>query len=158
ADCVPRRGGGRALCSFCMCRGGIICPAATADGEVVVNGWSPSSRNLRFANSGIVVEVRPEDLAPYAAAGELAGVELQAALEHGAAAAGGGRLVAPAQRLVDFTTGRPSADLPPCSYPPGVRAASLGDVLPPAILTGLRDGLVVFGRRPRGYLANDASG
>jgi hypothetical protein len=123
---------------------------------VVVNGWSPSSRRLRFANAGIVVEVRPEDLAPYADAGARAGVALQAALEHAAFRAGGGRLVAPGQRLVDFTEGRASGDLPACSYPPGVRAADLASVLPPAITRALRAAFRAFGRRIPGYLTNDA--
>jgi len=147
---------GRGVFSFCMCPGGVICPAATASDEVVVNGWSPSSRRLRFANAGIVVEVRPEDMAPYAAAGALAGVALQAALEHAAGAAGGGRLVAPAQRLADFAAGRASADLPSCSYPPGVRAADVGAILPPALRAALREGLRAIGRRLPGYLTNEA--
>ncbi len=147
---------GRGVFSFCMCPGGVICPAATGAEEVVVNGWSPSSRQLRYANSGIVVEVRPEDLAPHAAAGALAGIAFQAALERAAWEAGGGALVAPAARLADFVAGTPSADLPACSYPPGVRAADFAAVLPPAIHSALRSGLRAIGRRLRGYLTNDA--
>src|SRR2546430_425389 len=75
---------GRGVFSFCMCPGGVICPAATSDDEVVVNGWSPSSRGLRFANAGIVVEVTPDDLAPYRTEGVLAGIAFQQALEHAA--------------------------------------------------------------------------
>jgi uncharacterized FAD-dependent dehydrogenase len=146
---------GRGVYSFCMCPGGVICPAATSGDEIVVNGWSPSSRALRFANSGIVVEVTDEDLAPYTD-GALAGVALQQALEHAAFAAGGGGLVAPAQRLLDFVDGRPSADLPRCSYRPGIRSAELHALLPPAIGTRLRAGLRAFGATMRGYLTNDA--
>jgi len=102
---------GRGVFSFCMCPGGVICPAATSDDEVVVNGWSPSSRGLRFANAGIVVEVTPDDLAPYRIEGVLAGIAFQQALEHAAFAAGGGRLVAPAQRLVDFAEGKTNKEI-----------------------------------------------
>jgi uncharacterized protein len=153
---VVRQVEGRGVFSFCMCPGGVICPAATAGDEVVVNGWSPSSRRLRFANAGIVVEVRPDDLAPYADAGARAGLALQATLEHAAFRAGGGRLVAPGQLLADFTEGRASGDLPACSYPPGVRAADLAAVLPPAITRVLRAAFRAFGRRIPGYLTNDA--
>jgi uncharacterized FAD-dependent dehydrogenase len=121
---LVRQIGGRGVFSFCMCPGGVICPAATGPGEVVVNGWSPSSRALAFANSGVVVEVTSEDLAPHASAGVLAGIAFQRALEQAAFMAGGGGLVAPAQRLVDFVEGRASRDLPRCSYRPAIRSAS----------------------------------
>ena len=147
---------GRGVFSFCMCPGGVICPAATSGDEIVVNGWSPSSRGLGFANSGVVVEVTPEDLAPYAGDGVLAGIAFQRALEHAAFVAGGGGLVAPAQRLLDFVAGRTSADLPPCSYRPGVRSVNLHDVLPPGIAERLRAGFRAFGRTMRGWLTNDA--
>src|SRR5581483_1342123 len=143
---------GRGVFSFCMCPGGVICPAATSGDEVVVNGWSPSSRRLERANAGIVVEVTPEDLPP----GVLAGIELQHALEHAAFTAGGGGLVAPAQRLVDFVEGRASSDLPRCSYRPGVRPVALHELLPPAIAERLRAGFRSFGRTMRGYLTNEA--
>jgi uncharacterized FAD-dependent dehydrogenase len=133
-----------------MCPGGIICPSMTAPDEVVVNGWSPSSRSSRWANAGIVVET--------AADGDdvLAGIGLQAAIERAAAAAGGGEAVAPAQRLVDFVEGRLSRDLPACSYVPGVRAADLAAVLPGAAIEALRAAVVRFGRTMRGWLTNDA--
>jgi uncharacterized FAD-dependent dehydrogenase len=153
---LVRQVGGRGVFSFCMCPGGVICPAATAGDQVVVNGWSPSSRRLRFANSGIVAQVMAEDLAPYGDDEVYAGLRLQAALEHAASAAGGGRLVAPAQRLVDFVEGRTSADLPPCSYPPGIRSANLREVLPPAVLGVLQAALRAFGRQLKGYLTNEA--
>jgi uncharacterized FAD-dependent dehydrogenase len=153
---LAHRVDGRGVYSFCMCPGGVICPAATSGDEVVVNGWSPSSRGLGFANAGIVVEVTPEDLAPYASEGALAGVAFQRALEQAAFVAGGGGLVAPAQRLLDFVQGRPSADLPRCSYRPGVRAADLHALLPAAIGERLRAGFRAFGRTLRGYLTNEA--
>jgi hypothetical protein len=147
---------GRGVFSFCMCPGGVICPAATAADEVVVNGWSPSSRRLRFANAGIVAEVSTADLEPFAADGVFAGLRLQAAVERAAARAGGGRLVAPAQGLVDFVEGRPSSRLPACSYPPGIRPAALDSVLPLALAAALRAGLRAFGRRLRGWLTDEA--
>ncbi len=153
---LVRQVGGRGVFSFCMCPGGVICPATTAGDEVVVNGWSPSSRGLRFANSGIVVEVTAEDLAPHGGDGAFAGLRLQEALERAACAAGGGRLVAPAQRLVDFTAGKPSADLPACSYRPGVRPVDLAELLPPPLVRALQEGLRTFGRALRGYLTNEA--
>jgi len=142
---------GRGVYSFCMCPGGIICPAMTAPDEVVVNGWSPSSRSSRFANAGIVVETAVDD-----GGSVLAGIALQAAIERAAAAAGGGDAVAPAQRLADFVEGRASGDLPECSYVPGVRPVDLGALLPPATTTALRAAVVRFGRTMRGWLTNDA--
>jgi uncharacterized FAD-dependent dehydrogenase len=153
---LVRQVGGRGVFSFCMCPGGVICPAATAGDEVVVNGWSPSSRGLDFANAGMVVEVTPDDLTPHRTEGVLAGIAFQRALEQAAFAAGGGRLVAPAQRLVDFVEGRTSADLPACSYRPGVHPANLHELLPAAIGERLRAGFRAFGRTMRGYLTNEA--
>ena len=153
---LVRRVEGRGVYSFCMCPGGVICPATTSADAVVVNGWSPSSRNSRFANSGIVVETTLADL--HAAGGDdpLAGVGLQATIERAAAVAGGGACVAPAERLVDFVEGRASSDLPACSYVPGVRSARLADVLPPPVTAALRTALRGFGGMLRGYLTNDA--
>jgi uncharacterized FAD-dependent dehydrogenase len=139
-----------------MCPGGVICPAATSSDEIVVNGWSPSSRGLGFANAGVVVEVTPEDLSPYRTDGVLAGIAFQRALEHAAFVAGGGGLEAPAQRLVDFVEGHASSDLPACSYRPGIRPANLHELLPPAIAERLRAGFQVFGRTMRGWLTNEA--
>ncbi|MEM7037413.1 MAG: FAD-dependent protein [Bacteroidota bacterium] len=146
----------RGVYSFCMCPGGIICPASTAEGELVVNGWSPSKRNSPFANSGIVVEVRAEDLAPYAAEGDFAGIALQKAVETQAYEAGGGKQVAPAQRLIDFVEGRISQDLPDCSYLPGLRATDVSDVLPKSIAERLQMGFRHFGQKLKGYLSNEA--
>ena len=153
---IVERAGGRGVFSFCMCPGGIVCPAATSPGEVVVNGWSPSSRGSRWASSGIVVEIRDEDLAPFAAEEELAGVAFQAAIERAAFAAGGGGLHAPAQRLPDFLAGRASGDLPRSSYRPGISPADLRAVLPEPVASLLREGLGRIARRMRGFASEDA--
>jgi uncharacterized protein len=142
--------------SFCMCPGGIIAPASTAAGELVVNGWSPSRRNNPFANSGIVVTVEQNDMAPYAAEGPLMGLAFQQAVEQKAFAAGGGRFVAPAQRMADFVARRPSADLPVCSYLPGIHPVPLKEVLPAFIYEDLRHGFEAFGQKMKGYFTNEA--
>ena len=143
---------GLGVYSFCMCPGGIVAPCATAPGEIVTNGWSPSKRNNPFASSGIVVEVR----GPKGDGGPLSGVEYQRAVEHAAWEAGGRTQVAPAQRLVDFCEGRLSPDLPVSSYPPGLASARVDEVLPPEIAGRLQQGLRLFGKRMRGYYTNDA--
>ena len=155
AYAVTRRVDDRGVYSFCMCPGGVICPAATAADEIVVNGWSPSRRNSRWAGSGIVVETTADDFRPF---GDdvLAGMRFQATVERAAADAGGGGGFAPAQRLVDFVQGRPSTDLPRCSYLPGVHPADLAHVLPPPMTAALRQAFRVFGRTLPGYLTNDA--
>lgn len=143
--------------SFCMCPGGLIVPAATAPGEIVVNGMSMSGRNSRWANSGIVTGVLDEDIAPYAEHGVLAGMEFQAAVERAAFAASGDESQrAPAQRLLDFLKDRPSTDLPRCSYVPGVVPVELKTVLPPRIHGVLLRGLDLFGRSMRGFHTRDA--
>lgn len=142
---------GRGVFSFCMCPGGIIAPCATAPGEVVTNGWSPSKRNNPFANSGIVVE------APVPPTGDaLAAMHYQASVEQRAWKLGGERQTAPAQRMEDFIRRRNSRDLPACSYPPGITPVILGEVLPKDIEERLRGGLQAFGRKMPGYLTNEA--
>lgn len=147
---------GRGVYSFCMCPGGIIAPCATAMGEVVLNGWSPSKRNNVFANSGVVVSIETEDLLPYAGYGNLAGLAYQQSLEHMACEAGGGTQTAPAQRMADFVNGRISASLPASSYQPGIRSAPLHTILPPPIATRLQEGFVAFGKKMKGYYTNEA--
>ncbi len=151
-----RRVGDRGVYSFCMCPGGVICPAMTSPGEVVVNGWSPSRRNSRWANSGVVVEVGPRDFAPWASQGPLAAMALQASIEGKAAEAGGGHGVAPAQRLTDFIEGRASGSLPDCSYPPGIRASDVAALFPGEVAVALREGLLGFGKALRGYVSEEA--
>lgn len=147
---------GRGVFSFCMCPGGIIAPAATAPGEIVVNGWSPSKRNNPYANSGTVVAVDEQDFARYGFSGPLAAMDYQQMVEQLAFEAGGGALVAPAQRMTDFVAGKLSTTLPDCSYLPGLRPANLQQVLPREIATALRTGLVSFGKKMKGYFTEEA--
>jgi len=147
---------GRGVYSFCMCPGGFIVPASTAPEETVVNGMSPSLRNSPFANSGLVVEIRTEDLGAYAAEGPLAGLRFQQALEHEAFRHSGGGQTAPAQRVTDFVAGRASADLPETSYIPGLYQSPLHAWLPRAIGPRLREGLKAFERKMRGFLTREA--
>ena len=144
-----------------MCPGGIIAPAATEPGAIVVNGWSPSKRNNPFANSGIVVSVEEKDLAAYKKYGPLAALYFQQSVEEKAWTAGGGKLVAPAQRLVDFTRNIVSGSLPECSYLPGIQSTDLGNVLPEFIHRSLQTAFLAFGkkmqgREGKGYLTNEA--
>jgi uncharacterized protein len=147
---------GRGVYSFCMCPGGFIVPSATSQEEVVVNGMSPSDRNSPYANSGIVVEVRPEDLAKYSSSGEMAGIEFQKELEREAWKNGGHTQRAPAQRLDDFVAGQTSGTLPKVSYFPGVTSSPLHNWLPRSIGKRLRDGFRMFGQVMNGYLTNEA--
>ena len=142
--------------SFCMCPGGIIAPAATNGNEIVVNGWSPSKRNNPFANSGMVVTVNEEDVQHFKAEGALKGLAFQQSVEQKAFAAGGGKLVAPAQRMADFVNNTTSSTLPTCSYLPGIQSADLREVLPPFIYNALKGGFKEFGKKLRGYLTNEA--
>jgi uncharacterized protein len=142
--------------SFCMCPGGIIAPAATAPGEIVVNGWSPSKRNNPFANSGMVVNIEEKDVQTFKKHGPLAGLHFQQKVEQDAFAAGGGKFVAPAQRLADFTNKKLSASLPACSYLPGINSAPLNEVLPAFVFRSLQEGFREFGKKMKGYLTNEA--
>lgn len=146
----------RGVFSFCMCPGGFIVPSATAPGEVVVNGMSPSRRDSRFANSGIVIAVSEPDFATYAKHGPLAGVYFQSAVEQLACKAAGNTQAAPAQRLVDFVEGRLSSSLPETSYQPGLASTELSEVLPGFIRDSLQQGLRAFGQKMRGYFTNEA--
>lgn len=147
---------GKGVFSFCMCPGGIIAPAATAPGEIVVNGWSPSRRNNPYANSGIVVTVEEKDIPAFHRHGPLAGLYFQQSVERAAFEAGGGRLVAPAQRMIDFTQNKTSNNLPDCSYLPGIHSVPLGTILPDFIHTRLQEAFKEYGRKMKGYLTNDA--
>jgi len=145
-----------AVFSFCMCPGGIIAPAATSAGELVVNGWSPSKRNNPFANSGIVVSVQEKDTQHFIDQGPLAGIYFQKQVEEKAFQYGGGKFVAPAQRMVDFVDNKISSSLPSCSYLPGIHSTSLKEILPGFITEALRKGFVAFGKKMKGYYTNDA--
>lgn len=145
----------RGVFSFCMCPGGIIAPCATDADEIVVNGWSPSKRNNPYANSGTVVQINLEDVKgddkdPFKL------LHFQQQVEQLAFKAGGGNLVAPAQRMVDFVEGRLSVDLPKNSYLPGTKSVQLNEVLPGWISERLRKALPVFGRKMSGYFTNEA--
>lgn len=147
---------GRGVFSFCMCPGGIIAPAATAPGELVVNGWSPSKRNNPYANSGTVVAVDEKDFGAFGFTGPLAAMQYQRMVEQKAFAAGGSNLAAPAQRMADFVAGLTSTNLPDCSYLPGLHSAPLNEVLPPEVHKALQKAVVDFGKKMKGYFTNDA--
>ncbi len=147
---------GRGVYSFCMCPGGFIVPAMTGPNQQVVNGMSPSHRGSPFANSGIVVEVRPEDIGEYANKGVLGGLHYQAELERLAYVNGGHGVVAPAQALADFVKGRLSYDLPDCSYVPGLVSSPLHFWLPENIGERLRKGFAEFDKHAHGFVTNDA--
>ncbi len=147
---------GRGVYSFCMCPGGFIVPSATEDNQVVVNGMSPSSRNSKFANSGMVVEIRPEDAGDFQKYGKLALLKFQENLEQLAFLNGGYRQTAPAQRLHDFVNGKLSADLPATSYHPGIASSPLHFWLPEHIGKRLQEGFKIFGKKMYGYLTNEA--
>lgn len=153
---APVGGRERGVFSFCMCPGGFIVPAATAPGEVVVNGMSPSRRDSAFANSGIVVAVDEKDFAAYDNYGALAGVAFQSEVERRACEVAGGTQTAPAQRLVDFVEGRVSTKLLDTSYQPGLASVDLGNVLPSFVRDALRIAFKEFGKKMKGYYTNDA--
>jgi uncharacterized FAD-dependent dehydrogenase len=139
-----------------MCPGGFIVPAMTDADEMVVNGMSPSKRNSPWANSGMVVEVKPEDIGEFQSKGAIGGLEYQKELERLAFVNGGRGIVAPAQSLADFVEGKLSFDLPDCSYVPGLVASPLHFWLPENIGERLRKGFEYFGRRARGFVTNEA--
>ncbi|MBL0232183.1 MAG: NAD(P)/FAD-dependent oxidoreductase [Chitinophagaceae bacterium] len=147
---------GKGVFSFCMCPGGIIAPSATAPGELVVNGWSPSKRNNPYANSGIVVSVEEKELKNFQKYGPLSAMEFQRSVEQLAFSEGGGKLVAPAARLVDLCNNKLSDNLPDCSYLPGVIPADMGKVLPDFILRRLRTAFKEYGKKIKGYYTNEA--
>ena len=154
--------------SFCMCPGGIIAPAATNNNELVVNGWSPSKRNNPFANSGIVVTCEQKDMTKVEGykkflksngtteESPLALMFFQQMVEQQAYQSGGGKFVAPAQRLVDFCNSKVSSNLPDCSYLPGITSKALGDCLPAFIHKRLQEGFKSFGSKMKGYYTNEA--
>ena len=161
----------RGVFSFCMCPGGIIAPAATAPGEIVVNGWSPSKRDNPYANSGMVVQIDLATAGEFLAkqgqnnrnlkssinyADPLLLLDFQRYVENQAFKVGGGLQVAPAARLVDFCTNKISENLPDASYLPGLHAADMTSVLPNFVLQTLQEGFKAFGKKMKGYYTNDA--
>jgi len=147
---------GRGVYSFCMCPGGFIVPAASGPNQLVVNGMSPSNRGTKWANSGMVVEVRPEDLTHYDANDPLCVMHFQEDLERKCFEAADGTQCAGAQLMLDFVQGKDSKDLPRTSYAPGIKPSRLDKWLPRFISNRLRKGFEVFGRYARGFLTNDA--
>jgi len=147
---------GRGMYSFCMCPGGVIAPCATTPGEVVTNGWSPSKRDQATANSGIVVELKLEDFKPFAKFGALAGMEFQKSIEQKAWHLAGETQKVPAQRMVDFTQNKVSANIPKTSYVPGTTSIEMGQIFPGFLTQILRDGFTEFGKSMRGFMTNDA--
>lgn len=147
---------GRAVYSFCMCPGGFIIPAASGEGQLVVNGMSPSNRGTQWANSGMVVEILPEDLPDYDKFGQLKMLKFQEDVEKRFYEAAEQTQRAPAQRMTDFVKGKLSASLPRSSYAPGVFSARLDQLLPDFIARRLQKGFEEFGRKSRGFLCDDA--
>lgn len=146
----------RGVYSFCMCPGGVIAPCATSPGEVVTNGWSPSKRDQPTSNSGIVVSLELKDFQPFEKFGPLCGMEFQKQIEQKAWHLAGETQKVPAQRLVDFTEGKLSADIPKTSYQPGTTSTELGSVLPDFIHSSLKEGFKLFNESMKGYLTNEA--
>lgn len=147
---------GKGVFSFCMCPGGIIAPAMTAPGEIVVNGWSPSKRNNPYANSGMVVSIEPTDYKAYEEFGPLAAMKFQQAVEQACFNLGDKSLKAPAQRLQDFVNKKTSSEIPDNSYLPGTVSRNLHDILPDFIASRLKEGFKTFGSKLKGYLTNEA--
>ena len=147
---------GRGVFSFCMCPGGLIVPAATAPGEIVVNGMSMSRRDSPYANSGIVVAIEQEDLREYSKYGPLAGMHLQAEIEQKVFGIGDGSQKAPAQRLKDFLKGKESQSIPKTSYIPGVYSADIASLFPSHIADRLKNGFRAFDKSMRDYVHEDA--
>lgn len=150
------KGKQRGVFSFCMCPGGFIVPAATAPGELVVNGMSPSRRDGNFANSGIVASVELEDLSSYQKFGPLAAMHFQADVEKKVWIAGGSTQTAPAQRMIDFTQKRGSSSLLDTSYQPGLASVNMHEVLPDFIAERLSQAFKAFGQKMKGYFTNES--
>lgn len=147
---------GRGVYSFCMCPGGVIVPIASNEKQVVVNGMSASNRGSKWSNSGIVVEIHPEDLPDYAKYEELSMMKFQEDIEELTWVKGGKTQTAPAQRLVDFVKNKKSNDLPNSSYSAGIVSSALHEWLPEFIRTRLQDAFLQIGKRYKGFLTNDA--
>ena len=148
--------GERGVYSFCMCPGGVVVPAATGPKQVVVNGMSASRRGSKWSNSGMVVEIHPEDFPEYASHKELALMKFQEHLEELNWLNGGMKQIAPAQRMVDFVNKKNSGDTPPTSYAPGLLASPLHFWMPEFITSRLREGFRNFGKMSHGFLTNEA--
>jgi uncharacterized protein len=153
---IVKQVNGRGMYSFCMCPGGVIAPCATAQNEVVTNGWSPSKRDQATANSGIVIELKLEDFKLYEKFGALAGLEFQKQIEQKSWQLAGKTQKVPAQRMVDFTQNKFSTSIPKTSYVPGTTSVEMGQVFPEFLTQILREGFSEFGKSMKGYLTNEA--
>lgn len=147
---------GRGVYSFCMCPGGVVVPAGSSSEELVVNGMSASARSSIWANSGMVVEIRPGDFPEYSDRGEFEMLDLVEDLEKKFYKESDNSIVAPSQRMKDFVEGKDSRNLPPSSYLPGLYEARLDRILPPFISGRLQKGFMDFGRKAKGFLDNNA--
>ena len=153
---------GRGVYSFCMCPGGFVVPAASGPEQIVVNGMSPSNRNGRWSNSGMVVEIRPEDIpsprgGQEGAEGALKMMQYQEELERTCWQQGNMRQTAPSQRMADFVNGRLSYDLPESSYAPGLISSPLHFWMPEPIRHRLQEAFKIWGRQKHGFLTNEAT-
>lgn len=147
---------GRGVYSFCMCPGGTIVPSASGPKQVVVNGMSASNRGSRWSNSGVVVEIHPEDFPEYAKYGELSMLKFVEDLEEQAWIEGGKAQVAPAQRMYDFVNNRKSNMLPETSYAPGIASSPMHEWMPKFVSSRLQEAFKKVGNNYKGYLTNDA--
>jgi uncharacterized protein len=147
---------GMGVYSFCMCPGGIVAPCATAPGEVVTNGWSPSKRNNPYANSGMVVQVEPKDLPNYDPNDPFVSLNFQKMVEQRCWEAAGKTQAVPAQRLMDFIEGKVSESLSTTSYQPGLMSLDLNVVLPPMLAKRLKKAFIDFGKKMNGFMTNTA--
>ncbi len=150
--------GRRGVYSFCMCPGGLIVPSPTEPGHLAINGMSNAKRRGRFANSGLVVQITPDDIeAQGLSESPLMGIAFQRRIEAAAFAAAGNSYRAPAMRLTDFLRNKPGGQLAPSSYKPGLVAADLRACLPPLVTDALSAGIRAFGRRITGYISDEAN-
>ena len=148
---------GKGVFSFCMCPGGIIVPAATEAGQIVVNGMSNSRRNSIYANSGMVVSVELSDLQAYQSHGAMAGLKFQEEIEKAAFDAAGKGQIAPAQRMTDFVNSKISVNLNSTSYVPGLVSAAVHEILPSFVSQRLQKAFVAFDDKMKGYLTQEAN-
>ena len=147
---------GRGVYSFCMCPGGFVIPAATGPEQIVVNGMSPANRGTQWSNSGMVVEIRPEDVESGMSNAPLAMMHYQEELERTCWQQGNMKQTAPAQRMADFVNGKLSYDLPRSSYAPGLVSSPLHFWLPRPLSSRLQQGFRTFGKQAHGFLTNEA--
>ncbi|MEI6764753.1 MAG: NAD(P)/FAD-dependent oxidoreductase [Bacteroidota bacterium] len=153
---IVRQINNRGVYSFCMCPGGVIAPCATKNGEIVTNGWSPSRRDMPYANSGVVVELNLGDFKQFESQGALAAMAFQQSIEQKAWHEGGKTQKAPAQRLVDFVSGKQSLNLRETSYKPGITSVELKSIFPAPIHQALKEGFKEFEKAMKGYLTEEA--